>query len=137
MPEPRLRVRCGKEIVGRNKQATYCSIKCNQSVHKEKVKKPNTSMLKVVTGEYHELKACVALMECGWEVFRNMARHGATDMIVKKDGIITEIDVSTGTQYNGGDGIKYNVNRKKAQEPGVFILHCISGTGVILCQRPK
>lgn len=73
------------------------------------------------TGDISELKACVWLLEQGYEVYRNVSCVGPADLTVLKDGELWLVDVKT-CNYNTKTG-KYSFQKPKVE--GVKLLHCL------------
>jgi Holliday junction resolvase-like predicted endonuclease len=76
-------------------------------------------------GDLSELKACVWLLEQGYEVFRNVSCVGPADLTVFKDGELIMIDVKS-SNYNPKSG-KYSFQKPKVE--GVMLLHCLREHG--------
>ncbi|KKM27703.1 hypothetical protein LCGC14_1572070 [marine sediment metagenome] len=78
-------------------------------------------------GGYSELIASAWLLECGFEVYRNVSPHGVADLVATKDGNIELVDVKTVSVTKNHDG-SFTVSAgpllKPAQrEAGVRLLY--------------
>jgi len=79
-------------------------------------------------GAIHELEACAYFLTRGYEVFRNVAQSGKADLILYKDGVYMQVDVTTGTAAKTVTGhMKYNVSTEKLErcsQAGIYCFVC-------------
>lgn len=82
----------------------------------------NEIMNKKHTGTLSEIKACVWLIENGYEVFRNISQYGPIDLIAIKDGEIIKIDVTTANLYKKADGGRTLCFAKEKLKKGCHVM---------------
>lgn len=76
-----------------------------------------------VKGAVNELKACIWLLEQGYEVYRNVTPHGNFDLIVMKNDELIKIDV---TCANYGNRCCARGKESKAHGNGGKLLYALS-----------
>ena len=91
---------CGRPIVGRNKNAIYCSPQCGSSAYN---KKHGLSRMydatRPTTGAINELLVATDLMKRGVGVFRALSPSCQCDLVALVDGKLLRVEVTTG--YRG------------------------------------
>ena len=75
-------------------------------------------------GDISEIMFCRAMMEEGWEVFRNMSCDGPVDVVLMNalTGDVRKVDLKTATRYVAADGrlsITFTVNKERKEKLGV------------------
>ena len=67
-------------------------------------------------GSHSELLACAWLLNCGYEVFRNVSSHGLTDVVAMKDGKFFTFDVKSCNQLVY-ENTFYDTKNKQSSAP--------------------
>lgn len=100
---------CGTEFKPRGPYHKFCSKKCNQKNHKDKLYAWNNvtgDIGKDQQGAISELAASVFLMRKGYEVFRAFNPAAPCDLVALKDDQVLRVQVKTVWQRE--DGTFYN-----------------------------
>lgn len=83
-------------------------------------------------GALSELRACVWLIEEGWEVYRNVTAHGLGDIIAFRDGEMIHADVKTKTS----GGYVSSGPRPEQIAAGVALIYVDSDGGCEIERNP-
>lgn len=95
----RVCIRCSKEIVGRNKQAVYCSDDCREQGYADKRHELNGARSNLptgTTGAIHELAVSIDLMRKGYLAFRSLSPSCPVDLVVLHGEKVIRVEVTTG-----------------------------------------
>lgn len=117
---------CGSPIVGRKKDAVYCSSKCCSTAYNRKYGLTRMyDATRPTTGAINELLVATDLMKRGFGVFRALSPSCQCDLMALVDGKPSRIEVTTG--WRGPKRLHYPTKDKSRFE----VLAVVERGGII------
>jgi len=114
---------CGKQFQGHKR--LYCTSTCGAKARSQANAVPHVSHSPGVSsgtcGAIAELIVAAHLLRNGWEVFRNIAPNGPADLMVRKNGITLDIDVTSGVR-NKNDKVYHSKQAHRRRAGTIAIL---------------
>jgi hypothetical protein len=86
-------------------------------------------------GSQNELRACVWLIDHGYEVFRNVSAHGDTDIVAIKEGKFYRFDVKTGQYLKDGRPALMHLTKEQL-DLGVLPLFVFPDGKIMIDENP-